>query len=89
MCAGPCCDVRGLSHQLSETLVLSSPLPNFRLVLPVQHMTLSLCCLTKHWLCLSTHSQAGSTNEIRAMPKRKVALNIKTEKQSQSRTDSL
>lgn len=70
---------RSLTSALWDPCALL-PLPNFRLVLPVQHMTLSLCCLTKHWLCLSTHSQAGSTNEIRAMPKRKVALNIKTGK---------
>lgn len=55
-------------------------LPNFRLVLPVQHMTLSLCCLTQHWPRLPTHSHAGWTNQIKAVHRRKVALGVKTEK---------
>lgn len=62
--------------------------PNFRLVLPVQHMTLSLCCLTKHWPNLPTHSHAGWTNEIKAVHKRKVALSVKTGK-SCSRRDTV
>lgn len=86
-CDGPCADVTSRYRRLAETL---SPPPDrppthpqpstFRLVLPVQHMTLSLCCLTKHWLHLPTHSLAGSTNEIRAVDKRKVALGVKTGK---------
>lgn len=56
------------------------PLPNFRLALPVQHMTLSLCCLTKHWPRLPTHSHASWTNEIKAVQNRKVALGVKTGK---------
>lgn len=66
----------------------SSPLPNFRLVLPVQHMTLSLCCLTKHWPRLPTHSHAGWTNQIKAVHRRKVALGVKTGK-SCSRRDTV
>lgn len=64
------------------------PLPNFRLVLPVQHMTLSLCCLTKHWPRLPTHSHAGWTNDIKEVHKRKVALGVKTGK-SCSRRDTV
>lgn len=83
-CAGPCSDVTSRYRRLAETLVLSllTPLPltNFRLVLPVQHMTLSLCCLAKHWPRLPTHSHASWTNEVKAVHKRKVALGVKTGK---------
>lgn len=86
-CAGPCSDVRSCYPRPSCS-PSSSPLPNFRLVLPVQHMTLSLCCLTKHWPSLPTHSHAGWTNEIQAVHKRKVALSVKTGK-SCSRRDTV
>lgn len=76
-CAGPCSDV---TSRFAETLVLSLPFPNFRLVLPVQHMTLSLCCLAKHWPRSPTHSHAGWTNQINTVHKRKVALGVKTGK---------